>query len=335
MTSPSKVFVSGATGAVGPRVVEALLDAGHMVRTFSLDAIDTHTLPKGADHVIGDITNFKEVRSALFGCNAVIHLAALVHEADPSMQSYLQYDRINIGGTSTVVNAAIEAHIERLVYFSTINVYGPTRGKIVTETFPTAPDTFYARTKLSAEKFVLEAHDPNGAPIGVVLRLGTVYGSRIKGNYNQLLHALAKHRFIPIGSGHNRRTLVYDKDVANAAVLALMHPKATGNIYNVTDGTFHPVHEILSTLSSCLGKKTPTRSLPVRPVRLIAGLLEGASHVFGFRSPVSRSTIDKYIEDIAVDGSRIQRELGFSPRYDLMHGWEETISELRRWGQLD
>jgi len=72
-----------------------------------------------------------------------------------------------------------------------------------------------------------------------VLRLGAVYGSRIKGNYERLTHALARHRFIPIGSGLNRRTLVYDKDVGRTDALAVSHPAAAGKIFNVSDGRFH------------------------------------------------------------------------------------------------
>ena len=79
------------------------------------------------------------------------------------------------------------------------------------------PDTFYAQTKLAAEQIVLNARRAEGQPLGTVLRLGAVYGSRIKGNYRQLLKALAKRRFVPIGQGQNRRTLVYDRDEAHCS----------------------------------------------------------------------------------------------------------------------
>ena len=98
--------------------------------------------------------------------------------------------------------------------------------------------------------------------------LGAVYGSRIKGNYERLTHALARHRFIPIGSGLNRRTLVYDKDVGRAAVLAVSHPAAAGRVFNVTDGTFHTLNEIIESICSALGRKPPRLSLPIGPVRL-------------------------------------------------------------------
>jgi len=69
-------------------------------------------------------------------------------------------------------------------------------------------------------------------------------------------------------------------------------------------------------------------------VRWAAGLLEDGARVLGRTSPVTRETIDKYTEDIAVDSRRIQDELGFRPQYDLKTGWKETVEEMRRNGEL-
>ena len=194
---------------------------------------------------------------------------------------------------------------------------------------PTHPDTFYAQTKRAAEQIVLNTRGADGQPLGAVLRLGAVYGSRIKGNYERLTHALARHRFIPIGSGSNRRTLVYDKDVGRAAVLAVSHPAAAGRVFNVTDGGFHTLNEIIESICSALGRKSQRLSLPVGPTRFAAGVLEDGARLFGHNSPVNRSTIDKYTEDIAVESKRIREELGFVPEYDLVTGWQETIREMR------
>jgi len=83
----------------------------------------------------------------------------------------------------------------------TIAVYGQSDGRILTEDTPPDPETFYARTKLAAERIVLEAKGADGGQIGTVLRLGAVYGSRIKGNYQRLVQSLARGRFIPVGNG--------------------------------------------------------------------------------------------------------------------------------------
>ncbi|MDO8722414.1 MAG: NAD-dependent epimerase/dehydratase family protein, partial [Syntrophales bacterium] len=242
--------------------------------------------------------------------------------------------------------------VKRVVLFSTIAVYGPSDGRVLNELSPTQPDTFYAQTKRTAEQIVLNARGADGQPLGTVLRLGAVYGSRIKGNYERLTCALAGNLgnvphfpFIPIGNGLNRRTLVYDKDVGRAAVLAVSHPAAAGRVFNVTDGEFHTLNEIIESICSALGRKPPRLSLPVGPVRIVAGLVETGYRVMGIMGtrsrilansghvptipPVTKAIIDKYTEDIAVDGSLIRKELGFIPQYDLKTGWEETIREMR------
>lgn len=323
------VLVTGATGAVGPRVVHALDQAGLRLRSFSVDTPASGMFPQSVEVLIGDVTDQVAVQSAMQGVAAVVHLAALLHIVNPPPELREKYERVNIGGTATMVEAAIKAGVKRVVLFSTIAVYGPSGGRVLNEMSPTHPETFYAQTKCAAEQIVLNARGADGQPLGTVLRLGAVYGSRIKGNYERLTHALACHRFIPIGNGLNRRTLVYDKDIGEAAVLAVAHPAAAGRVFNVTDGSYHTLNEIIESICSALDRKSPRFSLPVGPIRIVAGLIEKGANAIGIKAPVTRETVDKYTEDIAVDGSLIQKELGFVPRYNLKAGWEETIREMQ------
>jgi UDP-glucose 4-epimerase len=322
---------------VGPHIVHALYQAGCQIRAFSFDAPTAGMFPPHIEVVNGDVTNEAAVESAMQGVDAVVHLAALLHIINPPPGLREKYVRINVGGTATVVEAAISAGVRRVVLFSTIAVYGQADGCILNEDSPTHPETFYAQTKLAAEKIVLDARGADGQPLGIVLRLGAVYGSRIKGNYERLTHALARNRFIPVGNGLNRRTLVYDKDVGRAAVLAVSHPATADRVFrvfNVTDGEFHSLNEIIEAICSALSRKPPRLSLPSGIIRSVAGAIEGGYHIFGLRSPITPEMVDKYVENITVDGSLIQKELGFVPEYDLQTGWEETIREMREGGAL-
>lgn len=326
---PPSVLITGATGAIGPRVVHALDQAGLRIRAFSFDTPASGMFPQSVENLIGDVTDQVAVQSAMRDVDAVVHMAALLHIVNPPPELRAKYERVNIGGTETIVQAAIRAGVKRIVFFSTIAVYGRSNGCVLNEMSPTHPETFYARTKLSAEQIVLNARGADGQPLGTVLRLGAIYGSRIKGNYERLTRALEQHRFIPIGNGLNRRTLVYDKDVGRAAVQAVFHPAAAGRLFNVTDGGFHTLNEIIEAICSGLGRTSPRLSLPVGLMRIVAGLIEKGASTIGIKAPVTRETVDKYSEDIAVDGSFIQKEIGFIPQYNLKTGWKETIREMR------
>lgn len=329
-----KVLVTGATGAFGPAVVEALVQSGYEIRVFSRNPPEEGLFPPEVDVLRGDVTDKAAVRSAVQDREVVLHLAGLLHIANPPPEMREKYERVNVGGTATVMEAALKADVKRVVFFSTIAVYGPGNGRIFDEESSAQPDTYYGQTKLVAEGIVLNARLADGRPLGSVLRLAALYGARIKGNYERLTRALARNRFIPLGDGRNRRTLVHDRDAARAAIRVLEHPEAAGRVYNVSDGKFHTLNEIIGAICAGLGKNPPRFSLPVAPIRFAAGLLEDGARLLGRRSPIVRSTIDKYTEDIAVSSERLQKELGFSPQYDLMTGWRESIREMREAGLI-
>lgn len=330
MCKQGLILATGATGAVGPRVVHALDQAGFRIRSLSIDEPETAMFPQGIEVLIGDVTDHEAVQSAMQDVDAVVHMAAILHIVNPSPALHKKYERVNIGGTEAVVKAAIKAGVKRIVLFSTIAVYGTSDGRVLNEMSPTHPETFYAQTKFAAEQIILNARGLDGQPLGTVLRLGAVYGARIKGNYERLTHALAHKYFIPIGDGLNRRTLIYDKDVGRAVVQAVSHPSAAGRLYNVTDGFFHTMNEIVESICSALQRKPPQFSLPLEPMQIIAGFIEKGANAISIKSPVTRETVNKYTEDIAVDGKLIQQELGFIPQYNLKAGWDETIQDMKK-----
>jgi len=330
----SRVLVTGATGALGPRVVEALEQSGCPVRILALDPPEPKMFSQTTDFQLGDINDERAVRTAVSGVTAIIHMAAMLHINSPSPEQISRYKLINIDGTASVARAAIEAGVQRAVFFSTIAVYGHGDGRMLDENTLPHPDTAYAETKLCAERIMLETRKPDGKPLGTVLRLAAVYGSRVKGNYRRLLQALAGKRFIPIGPGTNRRTLVYDKDVARAVLAVMGNQNAAGRVFNVTDGEIHSLNDIILSICEALGRRPPRMHLPVAPFRTTAEVMDKGARMLGLRPFGFRSALDKYTEDLAVDGHKIQDEIRFRPGYDLLSGWKETIEEMRARGEL-
>ena len=236
------------------------------------------------------------------GSDAVVHMAGMLHIVFAGPEHDPDFHALNVEATRILVEAA---HGKRFVFFSTILVYGA--GGPFDEDSALAPPNTYARTKVEAEKIVL-AHG------GSVLRLAAVYGKRTKGNYATLIRMIERGRFIPIGRGLNHRTLVHDADVAQATVLALENANAAGKIYNVTDGTTHPLHAIIAAIAQATGRKPPRMRIPVTPVRIAGRIV-----------PRIGKLLAKYTEDIRVDGSKLQRELGFRPAYGLEEGWRDAL----------
>jgi nucleoside-diphosphate-sugar epimerase len=320
-------LVTGATGAIGPSVVAAL-SRTHSVRTLSRRAPEPQVLTVPVTAYTGDVAEGDALRRAAQGVDVIVHLASLLHVMDPPPAMRSEYERVNVRGTSAVMAAALAEGTSRVVLMSTIAVYGynPAHATLDEESVP-RPDTLYAQTKLAAEQVALAARRRDGAPLATVLRAAAVYGPRVKGNYERLVHALARRRFVPIGPGHNRRSLVFETDVAAAAALAARQEAAAGRIYNVSDGTVHSMREIVAAICAGLGRTPPRWHAPIGPVRT-------AVRAASFADQRPLRMLDKYLEEVVVDARRIQTELGFRPAVGLRDGWAATIEEMRRTGRL-
>jgi nucleoside-diphosphate-sugar epimerase len=333
-----RALLTGATGAIGPATVRALLDAGAAVRVFGrLDHVRDHPdrwpgwLPR-VDLASGDVTQPDTVAAAMVGVDVVIHLAALLHVVNPPPGFERRYRDINVEGTRHVADAAAAAGVRRLVIASTTAVYGPTGGQAASEDTAPAPDSWYAESKLEAERVARAVGRQAGVEI-VILRLSAVYGPRVRGNYRRLLRAMARGRFVSIGPGRNRRSLVADTDAARAFELAARHPAAPGQIFNVADGPAHTVEEILGAMAAAVGRRLPRWHLPTGLARAAAAAGDVAGGVIG-RRPGLRPSVEKYLEESAVDVSRIGAVIGFRPQLDLETGWRLTAESLRATGEL-
>jgi nucleoside-diphosphate-sugar epimerase len=321
----ASVLVTGATGAVGPALVGQLLKERHTVRILSRRPFDPSILPHGVDIHTGDITDPVAVARAAAGCEIVFHLAAKLHVNDPGSEQEAEYHHINVDGTAAIIEAGAAARVERIIFFSTIAVYGAgssTDGALSESAAPN-PRSLYSRTKLAAEGLVLSA-SRSGGPRGVVLRLAAVYGPNLRGNYRSLIRAM-RAGFVPqVGRGDNRRTLVFDEDVARAAILAAYHPNAVNSVFNVTDGSVHTVNDIVCAISAALRARPFVIRIPPAFARLVASVGDRTLRAAGKKSAL-RSMVEKSVEDLAVSGEHIREVLGFNPSIDLHTGWRRTL----------
>ena len=327
------VLVTGASGAIGPAVVESLIGSGYSVRTLTRRP-PGQSFSQSVDAHVGDIADPGRVSAAMAGASAVVHLAARLHFSGPESRDIEAYRRANVQGTAHVVGAATVARVRRVVFASTIAVYGSSLASAVNETSPVRPDTPYAATKFEAEEIVRAARRDDGVPLGVVLRFAAVYGSRLKGNYRSLVRGLARHRFVPVGDGQSKRTLIHDHDVGRAILRVLEAPAAGGRTFNVTDGSMHTTDDIVAAICAALGRPVPRWRVPTGLAFAGTMVLDELYRLKGGGAGTLSDRLKRYIENVAVDGSAIQRELGFVPEYGLEQGWQRVIEEMRASGEL-
>jgi len=336
-----RALVTGATGKIGPLLVAELLRQQFRVRLFLRDRSAASAFPPDVELFYGDITDYPAVLAAVSGSDAVFHLAALLHINNPSPSLYYRYHQINVTGTSNVVDASFVAGVERVVLFSTISVYGEgSPCQIFSERSPVNPMTIYAETKRLAEKIAQERSMDSSAPTRVtILRLAAVYGTRVAGNYLRLVQAVRRGFVcIPVQAPDSSaavRTLIHENDVVSGAILAATHPAAAGKIYNLTDGALHRLDEIINAVADALRVEVSILRVPEKPLKRLSDFIHSHHHIIskheimqplGHNIEKAACMIDKLMENSAVDGQKIERELGFKPKYNLKMGWDHALN---------
>lgn len=193
------------------------------------------------------------------------------------------------------------------------------------ESVSCCPETPYGRSKLVAERFVLEG---GYVPEPVVLRLSMVYGCSHKGNLPRMIEAVAKGRFPPLPDVGNKRSMVHVKDVVQAAMLAAERSAAVGQAYIVTDG--HPVstRQMYEWICGVLGKPVPAWTIPIRLMKVLAHVGDGIGRVRGRRFMFDSGALDKLISSACYSSEKIKRELGFRPAWDLRSALPEIVASL-------
>jgi nucleoside-diphosphate-sugar epimerase len=292
-----RVFVAGASGAIGSRLVPQLIDAGHEV-------IGTHNSPAsaqllrtlGAKPVMVDLLDAREVRKAVLDAEpeAIVHQATALANATWGRsfdKAFARTNELRTKGTDALLAAVREAGVRRFVAQSFASYrYAREGGPVKTEDDPLDPTPpANAQQSFAAMAYLDQKVTEAG---GIALRYGLFYGAANDG----LMEPVRKRQYPIVGDGGGITSWIHLDDAAAATVLAL--EKDGPAIYNIVDDEPAPVREWLPVFAQALGAKPPRR-FPSWLARLVAG---EAAVVMG-------------AEARGASNAKAKRELGWTPRY--------------------
>jgi dihydroflavonol-4-reductase len=300
-TAGGKIYVTGANGRLGRRVLRLIPNAIPLVRRKT-----------GLFHE--RITDFsvENLEDILKGARAVIHLAG---STDFTNEKELR--RTNVALTARIDMAA--APKTKIVLASSISVYGKKLAKIpANEETHAKPDSAYAHSKYDAERIVKKHGN------AVILRIGTVYGPGFD-DYYRILGMIEHGRMRIFGNGLNRVSFVHVDDVAKAVANAV---KAKDGVY-VVAGESLPQLQIYAVAAKALGVKAPHRHVPRWFGLALARFEELKAHIGKHRPKLTREHINILTSDRVFDFSRAKRHLGFKPR-NLKEGIKEMVKEYKK-----
>jgi len=320
-----RVLVTGASGFLGSHIAEQLAEAGHSVVALVRKSSNTKFLSslRGLELATGSVEDATSVRAAMQGVDAVIHSAGLVKARNED-----EFFRTNTDGTRNMLSAAREVApgLRRFVFVSSLAAVGPSLDGLPVDGAGTPrPVTQYGRSKLAAERLVLEAKDQ--LPV-TVIRPPMIYGPR--DNESFAFFQSVSMRFLPyLGDGKNTMSVVYAGDAASACIQAIDHDVPSGNAYFVDDGKVYVWLDMLKDIERAVGKAALVRlSIPFPVVRGAAMFNEIIGKLTNKAMMLTR---DKLVELSAphwvCDSSDTRRDLAWEPKVS----WEEGTRLSAKW----
>ena len=315
--------MTGGTGFIGSRVIARLRSRGDEVVALVRDPSKaTALLDQGVELVEGDLSSADAIKRASEGADGVFHIGAVYKVGIPKKERPAMWDA-NVAGTERILDAAEAAGVKRLVYVSTGNVFGDTKGQVVDETYERKLTdgflSYYDETKFRSHELVKERIS-RGAPI-VIVQPGVVYGpgdhSEVGNLIDQLRTGKLKMRMFP-QAGYN---FVFVDDVADGIVLA--YDKGTVGESYLLGGEVGTMDDLYEATAAALGKKPPKLAMPVALAKVSAPLGPVIGPVMGF-PPNMRELVKTSDVTITFRDDKARRELGYDGR-PLSAGIPDTV----------
>ncbi|MGV8851202.1 MAG: NAD-dependent epimerase/dehydratase family protein [Rhodoglobus sp.] len=312
-----KILVVGGSGFIGTRLLQTLHEQGHEFTNF--DRHTSTTFPQQS--ITGDVRSAEELTAASVGHDAIINLAA-EHRDDVSPLSL--YTEVNVGGAHALVAAAEANGIQRIVFTSTVALYGLDKNNAAEDSAP-EPFNEYGRSKLAAEGVFSEWANADAARSLAMVRPSVVFGEGNRGNVYNLAKQVSSGRFIMVGKGENKKSMAYVGNIVGYIASRLDAPAGI-EIRNFADKPDLSTNELISILRDEMNVHAAST------VRLPLGLGIAAGYVFDAAAKITRRTfpisavrIRKFAADTTVNTDRL-RESGYTATYSLHEALKRTLA---------
>lgn len=318
MRTRKQVLVTGADGFIGSHLTEALVRQGHEVRAFTL--YNSFSSWGWLDHIAadvrgnfevfqGDVRDPNGVRTAMKGCDAVLHLAALI--AIPySYHSPDTYVDTNVKGTLNVLQAARDLNVSRLVHTSTSEVYGTARFVPITEQHPLQGQSPYSATKIAADQLAYSFYASFGSPV-VTARPFNTYGPRqsARAVIPTIITQVANgQRKIKLGAITPTRDFNYVADTVAGFIATMQSDAGVGEVVNFGSNFEISVGDTVRLIGEVMGVDIEIESDEAR--------LRPAN---------------SEVERLWADNSKAKALFGWSPAYGGREGFARGLKETVDW----
>lgn len=326
-----KILVTGATGFLGRRLIQKLAERGHRVRALSRRPPSAERgIPAGVETVCADVADAVSLKPAFQDIDIVVHAAADTGGSEEGAK------RSTIQGTQNVIELCGEFRVKKLVYISTLNVYGVAglrENSVADENAPLEPYPerrgFYTWGKLAAEKIVLKAMMENHVPI-VCLRPGTILGPGGEVFTPMMGFSAGKALFLVIGKGGFALPLVYLDNLVDAVAAVIASAKAGGQVFNVVEPDALGKKEYAERLLKILYPKAVFISMPYGSIYLAVWLAENLMKLMGKKPFFTRYRLISSQRNIIYDSSWIRRHLNWSPPFTMDDAFTAIIGHSRQ-----
>jgi len=314
----STILVTGADGFIGSHLTEALVRRGYKVRAFVLyNSFNSWgwldycaaEIKSQFEVLTGDIRDPHGVKEAMKGCDAVIHLAALI--AIPySYNSPITYVDTNVKGTLNVLQAARELGVKKIVHTSTSEVYGTALFVPITEDHPLQGQSPYSATKIAADQLAYSFFTSFALPV-IIVRPFNTYGPRqsaravIPTIITQIASGLRKIR---LGAVSPTRDFNFVEDTVNGFISALESERGLGEVVNIG-----------SNFEISIGETT----------KLIAEVMCVDIEIISDEARLRPANSE--VERLWADNIKAKTLLGWQPNYGGREGFKRGLTETANW----